>query len=192
MSPRIDINALRREQIIDAVRAIVASEGLEAVTIAKIATVADVSSGVITYHYENKSEILHDAFRAAMQDANREVGSPADADGSRDLTAFTKRVVELATSDNDWWRIYVAFLAQAQHNDAYGAHLKRTDERYRRALETYVGDEHRATLVLALMKGLALQLLVDRSLLTEDLITETRQLFESWLLPANRDEARRP
>jgi AcrR family transcriptional regulator len=186
MSPRIDVTALRREQIVEAVRHIISAEGLDAVTIARIADVADVSPGVITYHYENKSEILQDAFRAAMQDANREVKSPSEDDGTTDLPAFTRRVVELATSDNDWWRIYVAFLAQAQKNEDYGAHIAKTDERYRLALANYVGSPARATLALALMKGLALQLLVSPAVLTDETIAETRALFGRWL--AQTDE----
>src|SRR5215470_9070019 len=101
VSPRIDIKAIRREQIIKAVRSIVSAEGLEAVTISRIAREAGLSRGVVTYHFRDKRTILHDVLTAAIRDANQAVASlPATGALARNLAELTARVTELAKSGN--------------------------------------------------------------------------------------------
>jgi AcrR family transcriptional regulator len=183
VSPRIDITAIRRQQIIDAVRRIIAREGLAAVTIARIAEEADVSRGVVTYHFERKNEILHDVLRAAMRDSN-EAGATLVVDGSAwGLASMTERLAELALSDNDWWRIYVAFLGAAQTDDFYRSELKWANQHYTDALEKTLGSRERAIVLIALLQGLTMLRLVDAELPLRKVIPEIANLLSAWQPP---------
>jgi TetR/AcrR family transcriptional regulator, transcriptional repressor of bet genes len=55
---RIDIRSIRREQILKATEQLVAEHGWERATFAEICKAADVSNRVLTYHFEDKEDIL--------------------------------------------------------------------------------------------------------------------------------------
>jgi AcrR family transcriptional regulator len=180
VSARIDINAIRREQVIEAVRRIIVRDGLDAVTIARIAAEADVSRGVVTYHFEHKEEILHDVLRAAMRDANEASETIRIERTAWDIASMAERVAQLADSENDWWRIYVAFLAQAQTSDFYRSELAWVNRHYAEALERIVGNRARAVAIVALLQGLAVQRLVDPDLPVQDVVPEIASLLQAW------------
>jgi AcrR family transcriptional regulator len=177
---RIDITAIRREQIIDAVRRIIVQEGLDAVTIARIAEEADVSRGVVTYHFDHKEQILHDVLRAAMRDANEASATFSVPRTARDLASMAERIAELSRSDNDWWRIYVAFLANAQTSDFYRSELAWVNRHYAQALGQVVDTPGRALTLLALMQGLAIQRMLDPEPPIEEVVSEIASLLEGW------------
>lgn len=180
MSARIDISSIRRQQIVEAVRSIIATEGLEAVTIARIASEAGVSRGVVTYHFESKEEIIHEAMQAAMRDANRAADALAIDGSARDLASLAERLAALAGSNNDWWRLYVALLGVAQQNDFYRSELAWANQYYTAALARLVGSETRATVVLAFLQGFAMQRLVTDDLALGAVTREFALLLESW------------
>jgi AcrR family transcriptional regulator len=192
MSPRIDIKAIRREQIIKAVRGLISAEGLEAVTISRIAREAGLSRGVVTYHFRDKRTILHDVLAAAIRDANQTAASlPATGALARDLAELTARVTELAKTGNDWWRIYAAFLAHAHRDPFYRTELAAVDERYRLALERILGDRSRATILLALMRGLATQAMVTATVSLESITAELTNVLQAWATRAGPPRERR-
>jgi AcrR family transcriptional regulator len=181
VAPRIDIKAIRRDQIIKAVRSLIAAEGLDAVTIGRIAREAGLSRGVVTYHFRDKRTILHDVLASAIRDANQAVASlPERGLLARNLAELTTRVTELAMTEHDWWRIYAAFLAQAHRDRFYRTELAAVDERYRQALERIVGDRTRAIILLALMRGLATQAMVTQVVPMDALTSELTRVLECW------------
>jgi AcrR family transcriptional regulator len=62
--PRVDIRSIRRRQILEAAERLAAQKGWTETTIADICQAADVSSGVVTRHFESKDEIM----LAALED----------------------------------------------------------------------------------------------------------------------------
>lgn len=64
---------LRRGQIIAAARRIVASDGLDALTIAALEAALGYSRGVITYHFANKDEIVEEVFRSVIAEIDESV-----------------------------------------------------------------------------------------------------------------------
>ena len=180
MSPRIDITAIRRDQIIDAARQIIVAEGINAVTIARIAEQADVSRGVVTYHFTDKQEILHDVLKAAMHDANVASKTLMAPGSSDDLAAMAQRVADLADSENDWWHIYVAFLDRSTTDDFYRRELAWITRHYIGALTKTFGSHSRAVIVMALLQGLAIQRLADSELSLDNVGNEMAELFRPW------------
>ena len=63
---RSGLRDLRRGQIVAAARAIVAEDGLEALTIAALEDRLEFTRGVITYHFHNKDEIVEAVLASAV------------------------------------------------------------------------------------------------------------------------------
>lgn len=175
---RLDVSGARRRQIILAVRQVIANEGVGAVTIARIAEVMGTSRGVVNYHFANKDEIVREALQSAVKDASEATDQAVmEAD---DLESIVRLVVGLASSDSDWWKIYAAFLAEAIHDDFAREMIRATDRSFRENLATTLGSPARAAIVLALMKGLALQRLVDEEFDVNAALDASADLLVSW------------
>jgi AcrR family transcriptional regulator len=175
---RLRIGDVRRAQIVRSVRRLIATEGFEAVTIARIAKDIGCSRGVVNHHFKNKDQIMHDALQEAVADANR--ASEASLPGEGGLGRLTGAVVDLTTAASDWWPLYVAYLAKSGQDDFYRREVAAADRRHRGNLAQVLGDESRATVVLALMKGLALERLVDDTLDLERAVAEVTALLDGW------------
>lgn len=65
------VRDLRRHQIVAAARALVAEQGLEALTFAALEQRLHFTRGVITWHFENKDAILRAVLEAAIADVDR-------------------------------------------------------------------------------------------------------------------------
>jgi AcrR family transcriptional regulator len=180
MSPRIDIGTMRREQIVAVVRSIVVREGLEAVTIARIASEAGISRGVVTYHFASKEEIIHAAIRAAMSDANRDADALAVEASATGLAALAERVAAQAGSSSDWWHLFVALHGLAERSEFFRSELQWANRHYRAALARIVGSEARAAVLLALLQGMALQRMAGDDLPVADVTREIASLLERW------------
>jgi AcrR family transcriptional regulator len=64
------LRELRRGQIVAVARKIVAEEGLEALTIGSLEARLAFSRGVITYHFQNKDDIVHAVLESAIEEIN--------------------------------------------------------------------------------------------------------------------------
>ncbi|MDI9935272.1 MULTISPECIES: TetR/AcrR family transcriptional regulator [Rhodococcus] len=177
-SGRLDVGGVRRHQIVMAVRKLIATEGAGSVTIARIAAVMGTSRGVVNHHFKNKEEIL----RAALQSAAKDASAATDqiVAESTDLGSITALVVRLASTASDWWHVYIAFLAEATHDDFAKTMIQESDRSFRANLGQTLGDDARAAVVLALMKGLALQRVVDATFDTEGALTAASELLAPW------------
>jgi AcrR family transcriptional regulator len=177
----IDVGSIRRKQIVDAVRRIIARDGLDAVTILNIATELGTSRGVVVYHFDNKEAILQEVVSSAMNDADASsLGFESDAASKLTDSQMIAQVATLATGSSDWWKIYFAFLSHAHVNEFYREVLAWSDDRYRKALAKRFGDENRASIVLALMKGLAMQASAS-DLDIKGISKELGALMQRWL-----------
>lgn len=67
------VRDLRRGQIVAAARAIVAEQGLEALTFSALEERLDFTRGVVTWHFRNKEEIV----RAVLEDAIASIDAAA-------------------------------------------------------------------------------------------------------------------
>jgi len=67
------VRDFRRGQIITAARRIVASDGLDALTIAALESSLGYSRGVITYHFGGKDEIVAEVFKSVIGEIDESV-----------------------------------------------------------------------------------------------------------------------
>jgi AcrR family transcriptional regulator len=175
---RLDVGGVRRHQIVMAVRELITTEGASGVTIARIAAVMGTSRGVVNHHFKSKDEILRAALQSAVKDAS--TATDQIVAESSDVGSITALVVRLASTGSDWWQVYIAFLAEATHDEFAQTMLRETDRTFRTNLGQTLGDETRAAVALALMKGLALQRVVDETFDTEGALTAASQLLAPW------------
>lgn len=90
------IEEVRRKQVIDTAIEAIASEGFTQITIAEIARRVGVSTGVITYHFKNKDDLLEQCIRKLFEAPNAFVIEQVDLQHnfSRKLKVFIEANVE--------------------------------------------------------------------------------------------------
>jgi AcrR family transcriptional regulator len=104
----------RRRQILNAAAQCIAEEGVDGATMRKIAARANVSTGMLTYYYANKKEIIAAAIATAVEYGNQMLNRIAGRELSpRRLEAFYK----LLTVDRDEeirpWAFWIELWAEA-------------------------------------------------------------------------------
>ena len=70
MPKQVD-HALRRRQLVEASWDVIAAEGIEGVTLRKVAQAADCTTGRIAHYFSGREELVRSALRAAHKDAAR-------------------------------------------------------------------------------------------------------------------------
>src|SRR5262249_3475617 len=73
------LRELRRGQIVAVARKIVADEGLENLTIGSLEARLAFSRGVITYHFQNKEDIVHAVLESAIEEINAGIDAQVGA-----------------------------------------------------------------------------------------------------------------
>ncbi len=73
--PKVGMEPIRRQQIIQAVLNLVAENGTQSITLDKVAEEAGVSKGVVTYYFDNKKKVILGAFNAFLQNYMNEINS---------------------------------------------------------------------------------------------------------------------
>lgn len=102
---------LRRAQIVAAGRAIAAAEGLEALTIGALEERLGYSRGVITYHFEDKDEIVEAVLESAV--AEIDAATAAQVRAARSLEEKVRAVLRTKVhgflNSRDASRVLLAF-----------------------------------------------------------------------------------
>ena len=68
--PKLIDHDLRRRELVEASWQVIADEGLEGVTMRKVAAAARCTTGRITHYFENREELLLAALRAVYSAAS--------------------------------------------------------------------------------------------------------------------------
>src|SRR5438270_10222737 len=127
---------LRRAQIISAARALVAAQGLEALTIAALEEELGQSRGVITYHFRDKDEIVAALLGSALEEIDAATQAEVDrsatpADKVRavlraNLRGFTEHREAGLILLSFWGRLGSDPKAQKANAELYAKYRKRT------------------------------------------------------------------
>jgi AcrR family transcriptional regulator len=65
--PRLDVRTIRRDQILDAAEQLVSRRGWAQTSFAEICREADVSNGVLTYHFKDKDDLFLALFERSAE-----------------------------------------------------------------------------------------------------------------------------
>ena len=169
------VRLLRRTQIIAAARAIVARDGLEALTIAALEDALGYSRGVITYHFANKDEIVDEVLRSAIDEideATRAEVKAATTTAERVravigavVRGFVARVEATRILVSFWGRLHADARIRAANAKLYQRYREQTAELLRagrrRGDLAAVDVDATATVIVGVVLGIAAQAYFD-------------------------------
>jgi AcrR family transcriptional regulator len=181
MSPRPQVDHIRRPQIIQAAAEVIAKRGIEGTRIADVADAAGTSSSAVLYWFDSRDELLAEALTFAED-------SFYDALGARlaELADPRDRLVALIDSavGGEDWVLWMELWTRSLRDRELAAARKRLDDRWRAeilailnaglAYGTFeVADTERAMLELAaLIDGLAVQVALGDGSVTPTVMRE--------------------
>ncbi|MBH3368656.1 MULTISPECIES: TetR/AcrR family transcriptional regulator [Pseudomonas] len=112
--PRVIDHEERRNEVLAATWKVVATEGLEAATIRRIAIEVGCTAGLVTHHFANKDEILVAALRQVHVAAARRMASHLSSGSPlKTLYAVLLEVLPLDDDRKLEWRVWIAFWGQS-------------------------------------------------------------------------------
>jgi AcrR family transcriptional regulator len=112
--PRVVQHEQRRQELLDATWTVVASEGIEAATIRRIAEQAGCTTGRITHYFANKDDVLVAALRRVhIAAGKRMIQALPDNPGLQGLRAMLLEALPLDQQRIVEWQVWIAFWGNA-------------------------------------------------------------------------------
>jgi AcrR family transcriptional regulator len=167
--PRATRRLLRRAELIEACRKVIARHGLSGMTLNAVAAEAGCSYGVIAFHFQTKDQLLLATLDATLHDYETLWPEP-DAAGdaaaaARDLAAMIEADFHVRTASRDRIAVWAAFWAETPRIPAYRSRCNAVKRRYNATVTRLVA-------VLAAQGGLWL----DAGLIAEGL----NAMIDGW------------
>ncbi len=127
--PRTASRAVRRQQLIEATLASIAEKGLTGTTMAEVARRADLSMGLVSFHFRSKENLLQETLvHLAEEHRNRWIEGLA---GARDAAAKLAAVIDAhfhpSTCNHTRIAVWFAFFGEARHRDVYREKIAQFD-----------------------------------------------------------------
>ncbi len=143
---RLDINAIRRKQIIDAAVEVMAEKGWAETSIDEATKRAQVSRGLVSYHFKDKADLLsgvlarcQEIFTESVRQAQVEGGDPVAT-----MRAVTRIGIELAKVNPVPYEVFVQFTASAKRDPQLGDEIRALWEGFRRTTAAAIRAGQRA------------------------------------------------
>ena len=191
MSPRPQIDHVRRPQLLEAAAGVIAERGIASTRIADVAERAGTSPPAILYWFESKDELLAEAltveeerFYRQLTDRMEELESPRDK---------LRLMLESSAEEYDW-TLWMELWTRALRDRSTLAARRRLDDRWRTQIAEVIRDGQRAAefgeadaeevaVVLAsLIDGLAVQVtLGDPAVSPERMLARALDIAERLL-----------
>lgn len=198
------IEEARRKQLVEVAIETIASEGFINTTLADIARRADISKGVISYHFDSKDELISEVIHALLRESYDYIRPRVDAVGSAPdkLSAYVRASFEYmalyrdrAAAQVDLWGSFVS--KEAKHDFNATAY-----DPCRRFLSIILKQGHDegtmrsvavtalASAVQAMIDGLMIQWVFDPDAISlDDCADQVIAMLGVYLLPDTNAEA---
>lgn len=175
---RIDIAAIRREQIVAAAVGIIVKQGLPSLSLSKIEHAARMKRGQLTYYFPTKEDILlavFDRLLLLMYQRMEAADGPPEEHTAWHCVQRLLQMVLRPPADGDlgpeFHALQYTFLAQIAHRDDFRKRLASLYEEWRSGLAAHwqatappaagISARAVASFVQALVHGLLVQLAAD-------------------------------
>ena len=183
MSPRPQIEHIRRPQLLAAAAQVIGERGFAATRIADVAERAGTSPAGVLYWFESRDELLAEALTFAEETFAEQLRARLAY-----LDTPSERLVSLIESSvaaDDDWKLWIEIWTRALRDPKLAESRQRLDDRWRAQIAEVVSegqatgdfrgpDPDRAALELsALMDGLAVQLALGDRIVTAPLMRAT-------------------
>ena len=158
-----------QEAILDAVQSVIVREGVGGASMRQVAEEADVSLGLLSYHFDDKQTLILAAFERATNELFDVSTAAADAvaDGAERVVAFLRGSFTEEFLDGDYLRLRIALWTVAVTDPDVAKVDATFYDRYRQKLTTLISAalphvdpgevRNRATDVISLTNGLWIQ-----------------------------------
>lgn len=167
---------LRRRQIIGAMAQCVAEDGIDGATVRKVAERSGGTTGLVTYYYATKRELMRETLEAAHERVNRRI-EQLQGKETRQLERLFEVLVGQRDADTLPWSFWLDYWAHASREpelrDEHARHSTHLKATIRRLVESAIsgGALRRdlppaatATLLLSLLNGLGVQVALAQTL----------------------------
>lgn len=171
-----DIARKRRDEIMDAAEAVIAEQGIDELSLAKIETRAGMSRGQLTYYFPTRETILLAVYDRMLRRMIREFLA---GDGPKPMTGRAWDCFRFALDAHlkpggpgrpELFSLLFTFLARVNRREDYRSKLSEMYRGWRQHIaadlahsvpEAAVNPPVAASLIQALLQGLEIQLMID-------------------------------
>jgi AcrR family transcriptional regulator len=171
MVPKAVDRTEKRAEFVAASWNVIASEGLRAATLRRVASEAGCTTGSLTHYFPDRRSLLIDSLRSAHFQAGArmlETAKQAPTDFER-LEAVLLEALPLDKPRMREWRVWLAFWAEAMNDPELAKENTRRYAEWRSMLSDLVSPlvantadaDHEVDHLIALIDGLGLQLARD-------------------------------
>jgi AcrR family transcriptional regulator len=181
-SSRINIAAIRKEQIIEAAVAVIAEQGLHNLSLSEIETKAGMKRGQLTYYFKHKEDILLAVFDRVLQLMYQRLGTPPGTDATGNAVAsgwpiicyLLEAVLTKPPLSPEFHGLQYTFLSQIGYREDFRQRLATLYNEWRTNMAQGIAADQTkqpgrrkvppralASLVQALLHGLAVQMAAD-------------------------------
>ncbi|OXM68979.1 TetR family transcriptional regulator C-terminal domain-containing protein [Amycolatopsis thermalba] len=196
--PRPNVEAERREQILQAACHVIAEQGFRALRLADVAKVAGLSSGILHYYFTNKRDLVRAAFEqnVARSFARRTAILESDTDAVSKLRALVDAYLPADDETVESWHVWAELWVEAIHDPDLQDLNERAYGEWRRLIAGIVRDGQAAgqigdadavelaNLLVAVLDGLALQVLAgSRNMTLARMRTTCQSFIDRVILP---------
>jgi AcrR family transcriptional regulator len=173
----VDVAGVRREQVVEAAARIIATQGIQDLSLSAIEAETGMSRGQLTYYFPFKEDILLAVFDRMVRRMRERVGTADDPchgiEPEPDAWAFIRTLVTNIVTQpvpTDFTQLQYTFLAQTGHREDFRERIASLYEEWRShmasglaALEPPPAADPRllASLVQAILHGVVMQLQAD-------------------------------
>jgi DNA-binding transcriptional regulator YbjK len=174
-----------RFQILESCVKVISKEGVDSVTHRRVAQEADLSGGVVSYHFNTREELINETFKFHLEQLEV-MGEATSENHTQTLTGFMKSVVAFVKRDQDSPHLvtadYEMILYAARHKDL-AILIKNWEDKLAKnmARELKVmglsNSVRYAQAVINLVRGYELECLMNPSLEIDELKRRLRLLF---------------
>lgn len=198
MSPRPQIDHIRRPQLLDAAAAVIVERGFSATRIADVAERAGTSAPGVLYWFDSRDELLAEA----LDYAERSFYDQLVAEMSAHERPESRLAMMIDRSiGGDDWALWIELWTRALHDPAMRRSRQQLEERWRSMLTEVIAEgqatgifggaepQRIAIELAALMDGLAVQVAlgdstVDAELMRSTCVEVAERLLATELPPA--------
>jgi AcrR family transcriptional regulator len=139
----------RREEVLKHARRVIMRDGLEATSLRRIAREGRFTTGVLTHHFADKSELISACFEWTMgtwlDRVEAEIRDATSAEAS--LCRFIAVAVPHATERHGEWRLWLNFVVTAAGDPHLAGLLVETDRRWEALVTESLARWHQAGIV---------------------------------------------
>ncbi len=164
--PKIVDHDARRREIVEASWKVIAGEGLDGLTMRKIAAAAGCTTGRLTHYFANREALVLAALRAVYSAAAVRMTEALEAGGTAGerLLRILEETLPLDEMRLHEWKVWIAFWAAAAANETLAQENDVRHERWRDAILPLIAEiapasdpTYEAVRIMGIVDGLGIQ-----------------------------------